>query len=913
MDPVFDKDFTRNVISEGSVNPKIIKDFFYDIKLKSYDYCYLIQDELVDLMNQYFPDCIKVVSNDRVEKNCFTQGKHERVVVFNIDKAFVHQTRRREYKYSKVYGKCLSYDDIEENKSLFKFTPILYVDNKIVHDIRVKCREDVTDIFVRYGKFQPNMVTPKSKANILFLSQSMKDSITLHSGDIEQNTIKGEKFKYNLQFKNYQKYIGYLNKDKYQIFLNDIDYDSESKTFKFNSSIPGNYDGMELTVIALGDYLTRKDFTASDKYFSVDIQRMPTPKSNMLIMIKDTDGLNYYPNDGSIELKEYYPNIYEIINPKGLAFSIYVLYDNSIENEEIKYDNEIEFYLSKVDLLQRFQSGTVPSVLKEYKPVKWDYLIKDYYEKYKGDMFSEDHYNSFRYKLEKVSSIYKLWSLFFQVYVRRTYGFLPGYLMDMKDYDLEAKTRVDTSQEIPMSEEVYHSFDEECVVFVYKTSSELSNLSYLFYVDGRVVDPYIITYDGYMYVYIPKKFVNPTSFIEVERFDGVKFIKPIKIEEGPVEVLMDFLPTNILFNSLYLVDDTGEYYNIGETDDFLISVVDIIGTFDIKNRNSVYIINPLCKLRLTPLTERAKNRTIELRCNNELVLYRQLVNGDDFATDNEEELEFNFVDMNKLSYVKDAKYGLRGRLRFYNTDGRMFSKRVLRPSNILQTTNVRDRIAYSFPINPGKIVNLFISYIGYDERLVYRQNKIEPKNVICLEGKLKRPFSLTYYDCYINGIRLTKNNIQIVSPFYIYLKNIDVVDDFEIYEKIRPAYDVYEFEDGEESDYIADNLFKDDEEFQDKVIEDIEEIITNPDIEDLDDIVDQFLNLIKDFILSNFVNADLKYDLHDFEDLFDPNWDYRLYLNADHRLENEVPRKRWAYLNHDKSIAQGDKPSNNYN
>ena len=46
---IITKDQIKKAIGLGTLNPKIINDFFYNIKLKSYDYDYLIQEQLIDL------------------------------------------------------------------------------------------------------------------------------------------------------------------------------------------------------------------------------------------------------------------------------------------------------------------------------------------------------------------------------------------------------------------------------------------------------------------------------------------------------------------------------------------------------------------------------------------------------------------------------------------------------------------------------------------------------------------------------------------------------------------------------------------------------------------------------------------------------------------------------------------------
>lgn len=76
----------------------------------------------------------------------------------------------------------------------------------------------------------------------------------------------------------------------------------------------------------------------------------------------------------------------------------------------------------------------------------------------------------------------------------------------------------------------------------------------------------------------------------------------------------------------------------------------------------------------------------------------------------------------------------------------------------------------------------------------------------------------------------------------------------------------------------------------------------------MEDRIDVLIGLLRDFIAINFVNGDEEYTPEQFdyyESLFDDGW--RLYLNADERVDFNLPVQNWFYLNHDYNILYNGK------
>ena len=896
MESKFNIDYVKKGISNGVINLRILKKFFYDMKLFSYDYGYKIQDELVDLKNFIIYSTGKEISNSRIELECFTDDKYHRVLEYSIDTEIVYALRRREYRQNKLlFDKFLSYDDIQNNFRIFKYTPLVFVDNKVNTDIRLKPDEDKTKIYFKYSKFATNNVcNENSVIDVLMLTKSLIDTITLSNGniDIGQKTISASLFKYNNQFKRYTKYIGFIYSDTANIFIGDITYDAVSNTFNLGkSTIPSNYNGMKFTLVALGNFLKQLDFIATDKYFELTGTGMPIPKNNMLIMIRDKDGINYYPNDGSISITEYYPNIYEISNPKGLVFSIYVLYDETESSGNIYYDNELSYYLSKINLLNSYQLDTTPDILREYKPVKWDYLLKTFFDTYGDNWVTEenDKFNSLQYKLDTIAKYYKKWAMFLDVFIKQTYGFLSGYLMDCSKIDLSNRVRTDTTKEFDQFSLIHETFDEPQIVFAYKNDLYPSiETSYLFYIDGCMVNPtFQAPYLDYHYVYIPQSKIKAKSIIEIERFDGLRFTHPVDISDEPVTISMDFLPCDILANMLFFSDaNTGEYLNLN-MEDYKLTFCDEFGNFDMIDKNSVYIIRKDTKIIITPLRDEAKHRTLRIHCNNKLVVFQQ-----------PQDIANGLHDANQKGYINGTMHDIRPRFRMYTSDGRRISNTLILDGTISTPDTVSQPVITPYV---GEDDPYYV-YTGYDERLVYSLDMIPENGLIDFQGKLKRPFSLTYYNVYINGYRMTRFNLETISPFVVAFKNISTRYNLEIYEKVRPEDCIFEFEIDEDSSYIQDNVYDNDSDYRDKINTELPVIVVDPDIPNIDDIVSTPMRELAKWIVENGIDADERYEMREeLQQFFDPD-SHRFLVDPDLRISENVPEEQWVYLEPDKRI-----------
>lgn len=910
-----DKDAVYKDIASGNLNPKILNKLFADMQIRSYTYDYQIQKELVNYHEERF------TSNElkkEIGVDTFTEGTSESVLYFPMKHQLIATGKRKAWRDSDVYGKAMTFDEVNANHKLFKFNVLVFFGNELYTNIRIKPNEEFTNIYFRYRDIAKIIQRKNIDITVLCIPQSVVTVVN----NIEEHQYNKGYFSFKLfdkkslfELQQTSQFIGFLvNKSNNRYIMADsIEIDSENKLFKFNHpNLPKDITNFKLILVGSNLFYTVADLPAdNDQFFSTDLENMPIPKDNISILVKGSDGL-WLPNQGSVKLTEKYPNVYKVDNPEDYELRLVIYYADNPQNSHIVYDTEMDYYLNKINLLDAYQNGYVPALLNDYTPPKWDYNLKNYFNSNQGvnDTNIKEPWTSFSYKLNTISSLIKQWCGFYLEYAKRTYGFLTGWYHDISKWSpehLASKERMDSFTDIPRDpsgreEYPQAEFKEPQYVFTYKNSDTYDDPnSFLFYVDGRMVIPTaILVFRGYQYVYLPKKRIKPDSMIEVERFDGVKFSKRLRVPEEGVLLDLNFLKGELIADSMFIVNSKKEFAN----KNYKVEVIDpdLGETYTLDLDTSVYILNPKMTLKITPLFEKYYDSLITLQCNNQLIRYKKWNTGDDYARG----IPVNFNPDNQIINVKQ---NISPRLRIYTEDGRFLSKRAYL---VQKRTLASDKPKFSFPIRPGEDRTHLIAYIGYDERLIYRLDTIPNNGFIDIEGKTSRPICLSYHDIYLNGIKLHKNDIKIISPFKFAITTLskhNTLDNLEIYEKAYSDDSMYKFEIDEDSMYLADKLFHEDDNFRKKIIEELDEIDPDGTVEDIQFIRDWYKDLLDRWVFNNELNADTRYDLEFFAPLFDRHYGYRFLMNADDRVKYKVNDENKFYLWHDGSLKEaGTKP-----
>lgn len=909
------KENVRDNIASGNINPRILKQLFADMQIRSYTYDYQIQKELVNYHEERIT--AKDLKQD-VGVNLFTDGVSERIYYFPMKHQLIATGKRKEWRDSAVYNKALTFDELNENHKLFRFNVLVFVNEQLYTNVRIKAKEEFTHIYFRYRDLAKMIQTTGVNITILCIPQSVVtvvDNIdaTLHN----KGHFSFRLFNPTSLYELYQcdSYFAFLiNKETNRYIMSDkMEYMGEEEMFYFqHDHLPSDITKYKLVVIGSDLLYSISDLPSdNDQFFATELENMPIPKDNISILVKNSDGL-WKPNPGSVVLTEKYPNVFQVTNPEDYQLRLIVYYADDTQNDHIVYDTEMDYYLNNVNLLDAYQNGYVPTLLKEFAPLQWDYALKDYFQKNNGihEANIKEPWTSFSYKLKTISNIIKQWSSFYLEYAKRTYGFLTGWYHDIAKWSperLASKERMSSLEDIPLDptgREQYPTayFKEPQYVFTYKNTNTYDDpTSYLFYIDGKMVIPTsVLVFRGYQYVYLPKKRITPTSMIEVERFDGVRFSKRLRVPEEGVLVDLSFLRGNLIANSLFIVNEAQEFAN----KNYKVEVIDPeLGTYVLDLDTSVYNLLPSMTLKITPLFPQYNDSLISLNCNNQLITFNRRNSGDDYSTGKP-------VNFNPNGPIMNVKKMVTPRLRMYTKDGRFLSKLSY---VVHKRENAKSKPKFSLPVRPGETREMMIAYVGYDERLIYHLDEIPNNGLIDVEGKTNRPICLSYHDIYLNGIKLHKNDIMIVSPFKFVITTLEThntLSNLEIYEKAYADDNLFKFEIDEDSLYLADRLFNEDDKFRNELIESLDKIDPDGSVEDIQFIRDWYSELLNKWLFNNQLNADTRHDLEFFAPLFDKDFGYRLLFNADDRVRYKVKEENRFYLWHDGSIREngGENP-----
>ena len=117
--------------------------------------------------------------------------------------------------------------------------------------------------------------------------------------------------------------------------------------------------------------------------------------------------------------------------------------------------------------------------------------------------------------------------------------------------------------------------------------------------------------------------------------------------------------------------------------------------------------------------------------------------------------------------------------------------RIFRNGRLLPKTKYQFTFTHSFPrivftdaVDIGDIIYVDVTPYKYKE-VFYQEELVDGKNIFDFTGVFDKPFDIRYYDVYLNGRKLSLNNIINISPWKISLTNLKSKYHFQIFERER--------------------------------------------------------------------------------------------------------------------------------
>ncbi len=160
---------------------------------------------------------------------------------------------------------------------------------------------------------------------------------------------------------------------------------------------------------------------------------------------------------------------------------------------------------------------------------------------------------------------------------------------------------------------------------------------------------------------------------------------------------------------------------------------------------------------------------------------------------------------------------------------------------------------------PGVNYDLVLETMPYMMKQVCYLKSIPNDRVINLKGLIDKPFDFKWYDIYLNGRKLVRRDVEIISANLIKILKSESLQSLEIIENFRDKEYFGNFDDGVYD--IIDELFENDKLFADNVNNSVKDLYDNekPVVTIPIHQLDYFLRLFYDYMLQNFglINPDI--------------------------------------------------------
>lgn len=811
------KDYDINVLSNNTFSLESLENTYRDLLLKNFSSLYQTQRSLSGI-TRYDISMKDLKNEDNIfETNITLLPKRYTI---SIDFEFIPSHLRYRYKTSNLFNTLLNHETIANNQSLFRYNYMVFIDGLLVSTCEIFPKEDKTILSVdiiegthKHGitkKRFNELLNKDAKVTIFFIPNSSISYLDTNLHNVNNNGTNGIDLSraYNRKDINNNS-IAFCNPMEDLSLSHPIKFNQDTDTHRVVLNL--NEDLFKSTTLRInwyniefGNNLIEVGY--NEPYFKLT-ERMPVPLNNMIIFTSKNNSISF---NHDIMVKLYYPNIYKIegLKPGEKALVYYSYKDSNTQTEE-KIHNELELYHTYTkDIIQEYTLDKVPNFIKDYKPINVEYSI---------DHFNDSIYvpNILSYKINNLQKYIDKDPNILTKYLTYQIGKSNKFYMNMSKMDLPNKIRLDTSNELPNN---ITTFDRPHYVFILRTPfTKYQSYELKLFLDGKYLyneDRFIVNDSDFFYVYIPTDIVKPDSLLEIERHKICNYDKLITINEINKSIPLDVFKTNgnCLIDDIFIIDpNTNKYIHRSKY-----QYIMVIGNDElIIPSNSNKMINDTLKLVITDDT--LLNKTIHIMVRNE-----------------------SFTE--KAKYEEDNKgyFNIKTKSHANNIKG---NYRIFRQGRNLPQTAFAFKNADTFmkPVDimlkikpePGELIVTDFSPNNY--KVVHFQRTISDKGFVDVTGKLDKPINLKWHDIYLNGIKVHKHNIKILSigKFIISgiytLKNLEIVENSRDYEILRLTKTSYSTEDKiwDELSDIRDTILGNIEDIEDTLEDIIKDIIDN--------------------------------------------------------------------------------------
>lgn len=795
------------------------------------------------------------------QANFFVDKNYPTELCISVPKDFIDATKRKVYKYSKYFGKYITYADIAEDLSekqfkpeyspetVFEFTPCAIVDNRVALNVCFKCTLDGrTEIVFHDLPAKPSYFKEKHNIEVFMLRNTWTHSFLtntivlknildakaenyIFSKTLTGVLMKGTPIFYTVRC------VNKTTKNCYEIMGNSLNYgrvDDEGNLVVPATDWLKNYfahhggNTFEITffhpnyMYEVEGIRSLRKRTSNENYSCIAViqeeegvpYNMPIPEENIIIFFKDkTTGEVTYFNYSDLT-RLHYPNIYEIVTTKDVAdkYDVKLFYLYRPMERYLRYTNQFDYIhkFFKKQVSDKYGETNLEGALnkllydkvdpsldptKKYFESTFEYEDPDYIYNH-GDFINSKQYpDSYDYKIDKANQ----WGLLEpkpqEKYIGATNPTSDLYYMYAGNVDLPKRERNSTAKEDPKNP---ITFEETRYLLVFRNDGP-NSLQLRYFIDGLLCTKYLQIHVGeFDYIYIPKEFITPMSHIVIERFDYYSYYKKHAFKSTDEVWDMDFTDASSMiptWHDLFVRKDEVE-----KIDKDLFTFYTLVNMSDYNKKLSLAERKEKCGIpadvevidgekgemymKITPdvvkdLPKYMHLTRMKVKLNDASkvnVTYTFIVNKDSFIRHDVTPPMMNVqrygILKNAIPWIEEASY-----LRTF-VDRRRIVCNIKIESN--GPYKLVARTDY-FPTTTEYVQSTDVTPYSY-KRVAFIP-EIPENYMIDTADYLDTPFSLDYYEVYLNGRRLFHYNIECITGRFIKLYNVISRLNLAIYKK----------------------------------------------------------------------------------------------------------------------------------
>lgn len=780
----------KDIKKYGYVDENLLNKALRELKERSYGFQDKLQLDSVVLERFDFSirDFNKTVVDDSVLPV-------RRKYLAYADLEFIHPQRKLKFKRSGLMGKELSMFDVSENSNIFDKNFMFFINGKLMDCVTIIPGGDgiqlVLNIFNGTDNFGVNIltfnewITNNAKATIIFFSNSEFNPLITNRQILSDNKefLSLQESGIIDELESDETYITFITSNGMGYSSNLVDTTNKDKLLSFFEEVDSgtSKERAFINIFGFRNLSEMKTIASGINTFQIPGYKMPVPVENILVFRETPNGREFATD---ITLSRSFPNFYTVSgNDDNSQLSLLIFF--SEQNEEGEgYINEIEgYYKIMGDNTEAFLNA--PDIIKNFKPEDMEYSIDDF--------ISSGISVPLQYKLDKLSELADKNPEFIRDYFKDQFETTDGFYVDLNNIDLTQRLRNDNHTEIiNPSQQV--TFPEERYVITFKDLDDDNKYDYRIFIDGELYAPDIIYENGeYHHVYIPTDKLKPDSFIEVERFLIGESERSVSYNTSRTTNYID-IPSGIYtYDDLFVVrDDTGE---ILDTKKFQV--------YTILPSTELNIIDPLdphyiqqTRVYFKLLDPSLNNVPMTIHVERYSHLDKRTID----MSDDHHEFSSPIMTNPKNNHLRT----------FIN--GRLIQPYYVGFDHDGIYSNNTDLTTLLYSDEGDEII---LDYTPNEYDLVLDLDVMPENNIIYLHGIIDIPFDLQWYDLYVNGKRMTKRNIEKLSPYLLQIKNVESIRNVTIYSRKRPDEAVYP---NPATKTIIDTLWETDMTFKDAVL-----------------------------------------------------------------------------------------------